>query len=578
MVACFWLPIGLASFTPPTGNSVVLFVPMLLLVSVGPVILAVSAQAPLMQQWFAAGSDRNPYPLYSASNLGSFAGLLAYPFVVEPLLRLDTQRWGWSACYGVLIVLVAGCGVAAVRAVRVGGSRTEARQVVRGVVPRRRIGLWIVLSAVPSGLMLSTTTHLSTDIMAMPLLWAIPLGLYLLSFSVAFAERRAASRFITKAAPVVLLLGGATSLTASGTTDLLVAAGSVLMLFVVAVAVHSRLYDSRPDTGNLTLFYLTTSVGGAIGGALCGLVAPVAFDWVYEHPILIFASAALLPLGAIARVADLSSLSAKVAGNVWRVALVTVLAASVGLYFAPDGPLRLATIAVLAVVAVLTLAWRSVYVLVLAGLMLGLGAQGTVLSIADGQRSRSYFGVYTVYDDANFDARHAGPRQHLARSRAHHARPGAGAHDVLHRDLGRRPRPVGGAAALRRGRLGRRRRPRRRDPRLLRATRPDVAVLRDRPAGRADRAGLGQLPLPVSVHAGRADHHRRCAARARDGRGRQLRRARRRRLLLRRHPDAPDDPRGLRRLRPRRPAGRRRDGAHHQPLHQPRAGARRAGP
>ena len=198
VVACFWLPIGLASFTPPTGNSVVLFVPMLLLVSVGPVILAVSAQAPLMQQWFAAGSDRNPYPLYSASNLGSFAGLLAYPFVVEPLLRLDTQRWGWSACYGVLIVLVAGCGVAAVRAVRVGGSRTEARQVVRGVVPRRRIGLWIVLSAVPSGLMLSTTTHLSTDIMAMPLLWAIPLGLYLLSFSVAFAERRAASRFITK--------------------------------------------------------------------------------------------------------------------------------------------------------------------------------------------------------------------------------------------------------------------------------------------------------------------------------------------------------------------------------------------
>ena len=103
--------------------------------------------------------------------------------------------------------------------------------------------------------------------------------------------------------------------------------------------------------------------------------------------------------------ADLSSLSAKVAGNVWRVALVTVLAASVGLYFAPDGPLRLATIAVLAVVAVLTLAWRSVYVLVLAGLMLGLGAQGTLLSIADGQRSRSYFGVYTVYDDANFDAR-----------------------------------------------------------------------------------------------------------------------------------------------------------------------------
>ena len=109
--ACLWLPIGLASFEPPTGNSVVLFVPMLLLVSVGPVLLAVSAQAPLVQQWFAAGRGANPYPLYAASNLGSFTGLLAYPLLVEPLLRLDTQRWGWTAGYAVLFVLVGGCGV-----------------------------------------------------------------------------------------------------------------------------------------------------------------------------------------------------------------------------------------------------------------------------------------------------------------------------------------------------------------------------------------------------------------------------------------------------------------------------------
>ncbi|HRK48424.1 MAG TPA: hypothetical protein PK324_22530, partial [Nocardioides sp.] len=114
-LACLWLPIGLASMEPPTGNQVVLFVPLLLLVSVGPVILAVSAQAPLVQQWYAAGGGANPYPLYAASNLGSFAGLIAYPLVVEPLLRLDTQRHDWTIGYLVLVGLVAALGLLTVR-------------------------------------------------------------------------------------------------------------------------------------------------------------------------------------------------------------------------------------------------------------------------------------------------------------------------------------------------------------------------------------------------------------------------------------------------------------------------------
>jgi hypothetical protein len=401
VAACLWLPIGLVSLTPPTGNSVVLFVPMLLLVSVGPVILAVSAQAPLMQRWFAIGSDRNPYPLYSASNLGSFAGLLAYPLMVEPLLRLNTQRWGWSFGYGVLIVLVAACGWVTVRAAHTRGAAPAGNTlIVRNPVPRGQIGLWIVLSAVPSGLMLSTTTHLSTDIMAMPLLWAIPLGLYLLSFTIAFAERRGLARVITRLAPVLLLVGGGTSLTVGGTRDLVAAVTSVLMLFAVAVSVHSRLYDSRPDSGNLTLFYLTTSVGGALGGVLCALIAPVAFDWVYEHPLLVLAAAALVPLGAVARVADLSTLPARAASTAWVLACAIAAVASVVLFLAPEGPVRVATIAVVAVVALLTLAWRSAYILLLAALMLGLGAQGTLQSFVDGERSRSYFGVYSVSDDS----------------------------------------------------------------------------------------------------------------------------------------------------------------------------------
>ena len=154
--------------------------------------------------------------------------------------------------------------------------------------------------------MLSTTTHLTTDIMAMPLLWAIPLGLYLLSFTVAFAERRATAEFVTRVTPLLLLLTGSLALTSGGTGSVSVAVLSLVTFFAVAVALHSRLYLSRPPAERLTAFYLTTAVGGALGGVFCGLVAPLAFDWVYEHPLLTIAARCCCP-GPLSRSFDLGS-------------------------------------------------------------------------------------------------------------------------------------------------------------------------------------------------------------------------------------------------------------------------------
>ena len=391
-LACFWLPIGLASMEPPTGSSVVLFVPLLLLVSVGPVILAVSAQAPLMQSWFASGRGANPYPLYAASNLGSFAGLLAYPLVVEPVMRLGEQRWTWSAGYGVLILLVSGCGlVAARREARTSNAAVE----VRGVGPterpsRRQTLLWLSLSAVPSGLMLSTTTHLSTDIMAMPLLWAIPLGLYLLSFTVAFADRRGSARAVSRVAPALLMVLGAMALLSTGLSGYPAAALSVLTFFAVAVALHSRLYDSRPPTRLLTRFYVTTAVGGALGGLFCGLVAPLAFDWVYEHPVLVVAAAALLPLPLAARL----DRSRALVGGCLCVALAAALILT--------GHLIVFLLLLgLGVGAFLARWGRGVYVVALVAVMLALGARTTIPPSFDGTRARSYFGVYTVQDSSD---------------------------------------------------------------------------------------------------------------------------------------------------------------------------------
>ena len=285
LIGMLFLPVGLAGLVAPSDGNVILFVPVLLLASIGPLLFAVSAQAPLMQRWFAdSAPGANPYALYAASNLGSFGGLITYPLIVEPNLRLIWQSWGWSALYLALVGLVIACGFAAIRATSGSGALAAARPA-QGRAPtstgptKGRIGLWIALSAVPSGLMLSTTTHLTTDIMAMPLMWAIPLGLYLLSFSIAFAERRWLADFFTLLAPAMLLLSGGLTMSSQGSGGFMIATTSLVMLFTVSVSLHSRLYNLRPEPDRLTFYYLMMSVGGALGGLFCALIAPLIFDW-----------------------------------------------------------------------------------------------------------------------------------------------------------------------------------------------------------------------------------------------------------------------------------------------------------
>jgi hypothetical protein len=265
----------------------------------------------------------------------------------------------------------------------------------------QRIMLWLALAAVPSGLMLSTTTHLTTDIFAMPLLWVIPLGIYLLSFSVAFAENRNLARYVTIAAPVVVLFaGGMAMVSQSGENPWLLLA-SIALLFVVAVTLHARMYDLRPDASRLTLFYLVMSAGGALGGLFTALIAPLVFDWVWEHPLLVFAAAALIPLGALAQ------WQARLAGQSGRRLLV--LGAGLGLAMllsllafraaADDAmPTAMAMLAIMALLALLLKFNRTAFLAVFALMMVGVGAVGHGRAYASGERVRSYFGVYSVRD------------------------------------------------------------------------------------------------------------------------------------------------------------------------------------
>jgi hypothetical protein len=405
ILAAAFLPVGLANLTPPSNAEVFLFVPVLLLASIGPLLFAVSAQAPLMQRWFSdSAPGANPYALYAASNLGSFGGLLAYPLLVEPNLALLTQSWGWSALYAVLVLLVIICGITATRAVAARPAAAAAIQRDEGATPRpgrRTIMLWIALSAVPSGLMLSTTTHLTTDIMAMPLLWAIPLGLYLLSFSVAFAERRTLANFFTLLAPPILLVSGGVSMLSQGNGNLAVAASSLFMLFVVAVSLHGRLYESRPAPQHLTFFYLMMSVGGALGGLFCALIAPLVFDWVYEHPLLILGAALLMPLPTLLPIPQMLKLGDS-ARKIYTLLLIAIaIACSFYLmrfwtgWFQQD---EVIAIMILLVAGLCAIGSRLAYTIALAAMMLGVGGLATLDTSYSGARTRSYFGIYTVRD------------------------------------------------------------------------------------------------------------------------------------------------------------------------------------
>lgn len=390
------LPVGLAALAPPTPGWEALWVPALLAVSIGPVFFLVSAQAPLLQRWyFAAPGASQPWALYAASNLGSFGGLLAYPLLAEPLLALPQQAWAWSAGFAALILLTA-----ASAAMRWTHARDTASTARLAPIPRRTLALWLALAAVPSGLMLSTTTHLTTDIFAMPLLWVIPLGLYLASMSLAFADRRGPARIVSALAWPVMLFGGALAMISRGDHGLIPVLVSVVLLFVVCVALHSRLYDLRPAPERLTAFYLAMAAGGALGGLFTALIAPLLFDWAWEHPLLVLAAAALLPQGSLPDWTRRRGMDRILTGT------VVVLAVSIAgillwrLYdvsqLAEPGPRRWLPGAALALVGLALIPWRGAVLALLLAAMIAEGGHETIAASREGIRHRSYFGIHTV--------------------------------------------------------------------------------------------------------------------------------------------------------------------------------------
>ena len=402
-VTAMTLPIAVAPgwlAPPPDGTALWLF--GLFAISIGLPFFTLSASAPLLQSWFAASGHRqagNPYVLYAASNLGSFAALFAYPVVIEPILTLKAQTAAWSFGFALFAVLLAVASLFTSGAAPVAAQAAPQDEARASAIERMR---WIALAAVPSGTVIAVTAYLTTDIAAAPFLWVLPLAIYLLTFVAAFRERPWIAhanvvRFVPFAvAPLaVSLIGG------DKVYWLTMIALNLVAFALLTLMCHGELYGRRPSPRRLTEFYLCTSFGGVIGGAFAGLLAPQIFNGNYEYPILVALAVLCMPgifAGGIR----------KAAAELWPWLLPSMVLALVWCVTRLQLPatLELPFQVLLALLAAAMLFLRQrpmpfFGLVVLSFVITGLWRPG----IAPIETARSFFGVHRVAEVADGKAR-----------------------------------------------------------------------------------------------------------------------------------------------------------------------------
>lgn len=302
LVAAATLPPPVDMQPPSTADDPVLWLLTTLAITVGLPFFVIATTSPLLQRWFSYTrhpSAKDPYFLYAASNIGNIAGLLVYPFALEPLLGLKDQTLVFSIGFGVMLALVLAAGAVAVR--RAGATTraidgpTSAPAKAEKITWSRR-ARWTLLAFVPSSLLLGVTLHVTTDVGSLPLLWSVPLLIYLLSFVLAFSSKvRVAPRTLGVALLIVIV-----PLATTMVPDTPVPSWASMAIHALAFACgawmcHKLLADARPGPEGLTDFYLWLSVGGVLGGIFNAIVAPRLFTFVAEYPLMLALCMLLVP-------------------------------------------------------------------------------------------------------------------------------------------------------------------------------------------------------------------------------------------------------------------------------------------
>ena len=317
---------------PNDGEWPVLRLLLLLIGTVGLPFFVLSSTGPLLQTWFARKhSGASPYRLYALSNAASLTALLAYPIVIEPLLPLRYQNYGWSAIY---VVFICVCSYVA-SSMRHADTGIRALEETKDAVGVARRFFWIALAWCPSELLAGVTSHITQNVAPIPLFWTAPLALYLLSFVLTFGDNRwYARRFWTSGAVAVAAAMLCLLLPAFRSMPVAVA-GPVFLIgfFVCAVACHGELYRLRPGPSGLTGFYLFVAIGGALGGAFVAGAAPLLFRDYFEVPLALFG--VMLLMGLMQR--DLPPLGFRYAFRTTMVVSALATAVFLTLWFRAEG-------------------------------------------------------------------------------------------------------------------------------------------------------------------------------------------------------------------------------------------------
>lgn len=402
VVSIVSLPVAVHAGNPPTATSPIPWLIGLLVRTAGAPLFVISSTAPLFQRWFASASRQNPYPLYAASNAGSILALIAYPAFFEPTFTLNRQSVVWTFGYAVFMLLAAGCAACFWRE-RAAVAVDHAPAVATEPPSRAAMARWIVLAIVPSSLMLGVTTFLTTDIAAVPFLWILPLGLYLLTFVLVFAERRViAHETMVRLLPLFVLPLVSLTIFDTRLSPLLQIGLHLGMFFMASMVCHGELARSKPHSDHLTTFYLCLAVGGVLGGIFNAIVAPLTFNTVVEYPLMIVLACLLRP--ALASSAKRAALWADLASP------VLLGAGTLAMMFAFRGgesKNAVALLLVFIVPAVVCYSFRRAprrFALGVAALIL---ASSTYMSAHERvvYRGRSFFSVHRVTLDPENDYR-----------------------------------------------------------------------------------------------------------------------------------------------------------------------------
>ena len=367
--------------------------------------LALTATTAALQRVFSAtrhATAHDPYYLFVASNAGSFIGLFAYPFILEPFFDLTAQAQTWHIVYAaVIVLLIAACGVA--WHFKQEKQERAAQATTHQPVAIKQVLWWIVLAFIPCSLSMGVTNLITTDIGGLPLFWVIPLGLYLLTFILAFASKPLLSQdkldfyHLVAGLFIVVTLAIGKGYQPNGGLLTFAMLGVLLLgvFFVIAWSCHQRLASMRPSVNHLAFYYFIVALGGGLAGIVHVFVVPFTLKYVVEFPIMVLLSLLIVPIGFAGKTAQLGT------PKVQKMLLVALVLGAIAVipatYFkAQDMRIisSLFSIILLCSTMVLVLKPRYLALLGLAAMIAGtfIHYPGTVL-----MNARNFYGVQAVY-------------------------------------------------------------------------------------------------------------------------------------------------------------------------------------